>query len=179
MRICGIDPGLETTGYGVIEAGAGRQTLVAVGVLRASPTLPLPARLRTIYQGMRTLLEKTQPDCVVLEDLYSHYAHPTTAILMGHVRGVILLAAGEAGISVAHYPPTHIKKAVTGRGHATKSQIQRMVQMLLNLPTPPEPDDAADALAIAMTHAHTLRTPFAVARGGLTGRAPRVAEAVR
>ncbi len=159
MRICGIDPGLEITGYGVIEASGGRQTLVTVGVLRASPKMPLAARLQAVYQGMRALLERTRPDCVVLEDLYSHYAHPTTAILMGHVRGVILLAVGEAGLSVAHYPPTHIKKAVTGRGHATKLQVQRMVQMLLNLPAPPEPDDATDALAIAMTHAHTVRAP--------------------
>ncbi len=166
MRICGIDPGLEVTGYGVVEAAGGRQTLVTVGVLRASPKMPLAERLRTISRGMQAVLERTQPDCVVLEDLYSHYAHPATAILMGHVRGVILLAAAEAGLSVAHYPPTHIKKAVTGRGHATKLQIQRMVQMLLNLPTPPEPDDATDALAIAMTHAHTLR-------------APRLVEAVR
>lgn len=108
---------------------------------------------------MIQVLQTTRPELAVFEALYSHYSHPETAILMGHVRGVLLLAAGTLGMSVAEYSPTHIKKAVTGRGHATKEQIQRMVEMFLNLPTPPEPNDATDALAAAMAHAHTLRAP--------------------
>lgn len=159
MRICGIDPGVEITGYGVIDVAENRCSLVTTGVLRSSASEPLPARLQAIYAGLRAVVQATHPDTLVLESLYSHYEHPTTAILMGHVRGVILLAAQEAGLPVEHYPPTHVKKAVTGRGHATKVQIQRMVQMMLNLPVPPEPDDATDALATAMAHAHTLRAP--------------------
>lgn len=156
MRICGVDPGLEATGYGVIEVDGPRATLVRAGVLRSSTDDPLAKRLKAIYTAVHTLLEATRPDCLVLEALYSHYDHPTTAILMGHVRGVILLAAGERGLPVESYSVTHVKKAVTGRGHATKTQIQRMVQMLLDLPAPPIPDDATDALGAALAHAHTL-----------------------
>lgn len=175
MRICGVDPGLETTGYGVIDVAGPRTVLVEAGVFRASTAAPLAQRLRTVYDGFRALVAKTQPTHVVLEALYSHYAHPTTAILMGHVRGVILLAAGERGLPVEHYLPTRVKKAVTGRGHATKEQMQRMVQMLLNLPAVLEPDDATDAVGVALAHAHTLRAPQ---RPG-AGRAPVLAGAGR
>lgn len=159
MRICGVDPGLERTGYGVIEVDGPRMRLVEAGVFRAAAEAPLPQRLQTIYEGVRALLAATQPAQMVLEELYSHYTHPTTAILMGHVRGVILLAAGEAGLPVEHYLPTRVKKAVTGRGHATKEQMQRMVQVLLHLPQVLEPDDATDAVGVALAHAHTLRAP--------------------
>lgn len=159
MRICGIDPGLEATGYGVIDVVGDRRTLVTTGVWRSAPADELPRRLQGIYGNVCALLEEQHPDCAVLEALYSHYDHPTTAILMGHVRGVILLAASERRVPVASYPATHVKKAVTGRGHATKPQVQRMVQMLLNLSEMPRPDDATDALGIALAHAHTLRAP--------------------
>lgn len=172
MRICGIDPGMEITGYGVLEMDGPRLQLVRAGVFRTSAAAPLPQRLRVLYEGFRVLLAEVQPAQVVLEELYSHYAHPTTAILMGHVRGVILLAAGQAGLPVAHYLPTHVKKAVTGRGHATKEQVQRMIQALLSLPVPLTPDDATDAIGVAMAHAHALRAP-------VTSHERRMAGAVR
>ncbi|MBI4227626.1 MAG: crossover junction endodeoxyribonuclease RuvC [Candidatus Omnitrophica bacterium] len=159
MRICGVDPGLQRTGYGVVEVDGSRMALVNAGVVRSLSSAALAERLRTIHAGMIHVLQTSRPDLAVFEALYSHYTHPETAILMGHVRGVLLLAAGALGIPVAEYSATHIKKAVTGRGHATKPQIQRMVQMLLNLPAPPEPDDATDALAGAIAYAHTLRAP--------------------
>lgn len=159
MRICGVDPGLQCTGYGVLEVEGPRMRLVTTGVFRSSPEDALATRIQAIHDGMADLLRMTRPDCVALEALYSHYAHPATAILMGHVRGVILLAAAAGGVPVSEYSATHVKKAVSGRGHAGKSQVQRMMQMLLDLPTPPEPDDATDALAIAMAHAHALRAP--------------------
>ncbi len=159
MRICGVDPGLQCTGYGVLDVEGPRMRLVATGVFRSSAADPLAVRVQAIHTGVAALLRATRPDCLALEALYSHYAHPATAILMGHVRGVILLAAGAAGVPVSEYSATHVKKAVSGRGHAAKPQVQRMVQMLLNLPAPPEPDDATDALALAMAHAHALRAP--------------------
>lgn len=161
MKICGIDPGLEATGYGLIETTGGQLALVTAGVVRSPTAVPLEARLAAISDGIQALLAAQQPDCLVLEALYSHYDHPMTAILMGHARGVVLLAAAGLGLPVEGYPATHVKKAVTGRGHATKEQMGRMVQVLLNLPQPPSPEDAADALAIAITHAHTLRAPIA------------------
>ena len=134
--------------------------LVTTGTFRSSPTDPLAVRLQGIHRSMADLLRNVKPELLVLEELYSHYAHPTTAIIMGHVRGVIVLAAGEAGLPVEQYSPTHIKKAVTGRGHASKEQIQRMVQVLLNLRELPAADDATDALAMAIAHAHALRAAF-------------------
>ena len=159
MRIAGIDPGLEITGYGIVDVEGPRMRVVTAGALRSSVGRPLAARLQALHDGIAALCRTAHPETIALEALYSHYAHPTTAILMGHVRGVILLAAAEAGIAVESYPATHIKKAVTGRGHATKAQMQRMVQMLLQLPALPEPADVADALAMAITHAHALRAP--------------------
>src|SRR3989338_165393 len=159
MRICGVDPGLQRTGYGVLDVEGPRMRLVATCVFRSPAHDPLAIRIRAIHPGVADLLRTPRPDCLALEALYSHYAHPETAILMGHVRGVILLAAGAAGVPVSEYSATHVKKAVSGRGHAAKSQVQRMIQMLLALPAPPEPDDATDALAIAMAHAHALRAP--------------------
>ena len=161
MRICGIDPGLAATGYGVIDIVGTRTILVTTGAIQSVATDPLATRLKAIHSGIADLLRAAQPELVVLEELYSHYEHPTTAILMGHVRGVIMLAASAQGFRVEQYPPTHIKKAVTGHGHASKEQVQRMVQVLLGLPTALESEDATDALAVAMTHAHTLRAPAA------------------
>lgn len=169
MRICGVDPGLQRTGYGVVEIDGSRRTLVTAGVIRSQDSAPLAERLRTIHTGMIQVLQTTRPEIAVFEALYSHYTHPETAILMGHVRGVLLLAAGALGIPTAEYSATHIKKAVTGRGHAPKPQIQRMVQMLLNLPAPPEPMDATDALAGAIAYGHTLRAPALATTGSPRG----------
>ena len=159
MRICGVDPGLGATGYGIIEFAGSQLTLVTTGVIRSSAAKTLPDRLQTIHTRLCALIRETQPGLMVLEELYSHYDHPTTAIHMGHVRGAILLAASECQLAVVHYSATHVKKAVTGHGHATKTQIQRMVQVLLNAPVPHGPADATDALALAIAHAHTVRAP--------------------
>ena len=164
MRVCGVDPGLEITGYGVIDVAGNQLTLVTTGVFRTSASDLLTTRLKEMYDQVLGLLASTTPDLMVLEELYSQYKHPTTAIMMGHVRGVIVLAAAARGVPLQQYGPTHVKKAVTGHGHARKEQTQRMVQALLGLAKPPEPDDATDALAIAIAHAHTLRAPFAGVR---------------
>lgn len=163
MRVCGVDPGLEATGYGLIDVAGNRLTLVKTGLVCSSPRQNLPDRLNVIYEGICQLLEQYRPEIMVLEQLYSHYKHPTTSILMGHARGAILLAAAHRQISVEHYAATHVKKAVTGRGHASKDQIQRMVQALLGDPALQGEYDTTDALAVAIAHAHTLRSSSALA----------------
>ncbi len=159
MKILGIDPGLERTGYGVIEtdaAGAGSAPrLVEAGVVRTDTKAALEARLAEIESGLEGVLAEFQPEAVAVEQLYSHYKHPRTAILMGHARGVIFLAAGRAGLKVTSYSATRIKKALVGSGHASKLQVQRAIQSALGLKAVPEPPDVADALAVALCHAHT------------------------
>ena len=128
MRILGIDPGLERTGYGVVETlvGApGAMRLLEAGIIRTSAKDALAARLAEIHTGLAAVLAEFRPDAVAVEELYSHYKHPRTAILMGHARGIVLLAAAEAGVPVASYGATHIKKALVGSGHASKHQVQR------------------------------------------------------
>jgi len=168
MRILGIDPGLERTGYGVIETldGApGAMRLIEAGVVRTSPKDDLAARLAELHTGLSAVLAEFKPDAVAVEELYSHYKHPRTAILMGHARGVIFLAAAQAGLPVSSYGATHIKKALVGSGHASKHQVQRAIQSHFGLARAPEPADVADALAVALCHAHraaramTSRTP--------------------
>jgi crossover junction endodeoxyribonuclease RuvC len=158
-RILGIDPGLNTTGYGVIEVprdspGLGRAKLIEAGFVRSRARATIELRLDEIYTGIREVIDALHPDLVALEQLFSHYDRPRTAILMGHARGVICLAAGQSKIDVAHYEPTRVKKVVTGNGHAPKSQIQLAVKIQLGLKTVPEPADVADALAIALCGHH-------------------------
>src|SRR4051812_25154986 len=150
MRILGIDPGLKITGYGVIDYKPFRPALVDGGVIRLTAKIPLADRLVELETELETLLEEHKPDAVAVEQLYSHYAHPRTAILMGHARGVILLAARRRGIRTEQFAANRIKQSLTGHGHASKVQMQRAVQSLWNLPAPPEPPDVADALAIAL-----------------------------
>ncbi len=152
MRILGIDPGLNTTGYGVLEITAGRPKLVEAGIVRSHRGAGLALRIREIYDGVNEVIESLQPDALALEKLYAHYDRPTTAILMGHARGVICLAAAVAGIPVSDYAATQVKKTLTGNGRAPKSQIQQAIQRELQLATLPEPADVADALAIAFCH---------------------------
>jgi crossover junction endodeoxyribonuclease RuvC len=156
MRILGIDPGLERTGYGVVElpAGVGAPRLVEAGLIRTNRKDPTPDRLAEIHSGVASVIAEFKPQAVAIEELYSHYAHPRTAILMGHARGVVILAAAQAGVPVTSYGATHIKKALTGSGHAAKDQVQRAIQSHFNLKAPPEPPDVADALAVALCHAH-------------------------
>ena len=158
MRILGIDPGLEATGYGLIDvAEKTASRLVEAGVIRTQKSESLPRRLWTVGQQLRVLMEQHQPDFVAVEDLYSYYKTPQPAILMGHVRGVILEAAAQAGIAVESYLPTRVKHAVVGRGHASKLQIARMVQMRFGLNNGAVPPDVTDALAVALCHAETAK----------------------
>ncbi len=153
MRIVGIDPGLITTGYGVIEIRKQQVKLVEGGVIRAdTPEAPLEIRLSSLFDGVAEMLEQFHPEALALEELYSHYEHPTTAILMGHARGVICLAAAKKGIPVFNYASTQIKLSTTGNGRASKEQVQRAVQARLQLREIPQPSDVADALAIALCH---------------------------
>jgi len=156
MRILGIDPGLQRTGYGVIDlaAGVGAPRLVEAGVIRTKRTDALADRLVEIHSGLAAVLDEFKVDVAAVETLYSHYKHPRTAILMGHARGVILAAAAEAGVRVESYGATKIKKSLVGNGHASKQQIQRAIQSAFHLQETPYPPDVADALAVALCHAH-------------------------
>ena len=149
--ILGVDPGLNTTGYGVIDISSGRPRLLEAGVVHSSSKTST-GRVKDIYDGVVEVIEVFNPDVLVLEQLYSHYKRPITAILMGHARGVICLAAEQAGIPVVSYAATKIKKTMTGSGRAPKDQMQRAVQFELRLSQIPDPPDVADAIAIAFCH---------------------------
>jgi crossover junction endodeoxyribonuclease RuvC len=169
MRILGIDPGLKLTGYGVIEwAGAevpGRPPgLVDAGVIRLDAKAQMPARLLELSRELDSLFEEYKPEVCAVETLYAHYNHPRTAILMGHARGVILLAAARHGAVIKQYAANRIKQSVAGHGHAGKPQMQRAIQMTWNLPQPPEPPDVADALAIALCCGRSMDVERALER---------------
>lgn len=149
MRILGIDPGLQITGYGVIDWKPVRPLLVDGGVIRLQPKTPLADRLVELETELGALIEEHKPDLCAVEQLYSHYAHPRTAILMGHARGVILLVARRRGVRLEQFAANRVKQSLTGHGHASKVQMQRSIQSLWNLEKPPEPPDVADALAVA------------------------------
>ncbi|MCG8404470.1 MAG: crossover junction endodeoxyribonuclease RuvC [Phycisphaerales bacterium] len=148
FTILGVDPGLDRTGYAVIETVCGR--VLDAGLIRSSPQVSLAKRLGEINNGIREVLSDHAVRVVAVEDLYAHYKHPRTAILMGHARGVVLLAAAQRGIEVLSLPATRIKKSLTGNGHAGKIQVQRAVMATLKLKAMPEPADVADALAVAL-----------------------------
>lgn len=152
LRILGIDPGLNITGYGVLEVDGGRLRLCEAGVVRGKSKGSLTKRLLEIHEGVCEVIASLHPNVMAIEELYSHYARPRTAILMGHARGVICLAAAKADIPVNHYSATQIKRILTGSGHASKAQVQRAIQRELALAAPPEPPDVADALAAALCH---------------------------
>jgi crossover junction endodeoxyribonuclease RuvC len=160
MRILGLDPGLQTTGYAVLTLGAGVPVISEAGVIRSrEPThknATLPQRLHVLYSTIVEILEQWAPDSVAVEQLYAHYDHPRTAILMAHARGCLLLAGAQRQIPVISYPSTRIKKLITGHGRASKEQMQYAIMRELRLPKLPEPHDVADALGIALCHAHML-----------------------
>jgi crossover junction endodeoxyribonuclease RuvC len=156
-RILGIDPGLNTTGYGVLEVRPGGPVVCEAGVVRSHARGTIESRLAEIHDGVREVIASLTPQAMAVEELYSHYARPRTAILMGHARGVICLAAAQAGISVRHYSATQIKRLLTGSGRATKAQMQLAVCREFALARPPEPSDVADALAIALCHYYLNR----------------------
>jgi crossover junction endodeoxyribonuclease RuvC len=157
MRILGIDPGLQVCGYAVVDVDGYAEKLVEAGVLRIDSGKELEKRLNQIADDIASILDSFAPDVLAIEELYSHYAHPKTAILMGHARGVILQKAGAAGLTVKHFAATRIKKSLTGNGRASKGQMQRSIQTVLGLSEPPEPNDVADAIAAALCCANTIR----------------------
>ena len=167
MRILGIDPGLQVCGYACLETGGEEYTLIEAGVFRTSDSSAIEARLNQIAEDTKLLLEKLRPQVVAVEQLYSHYAHPKTAILMGHARGVILQKCAEAGVEVRSFGATRIKKSLTGNGRASKEQVQRTIKTLLSLPEVPEPNDVADAIAAAMCCANSINNAAVTAAGKL------------
>jgi len=154
MIILGIDPGLAIVGWGVIEYKNARFRTIAYGSVQTPAGLRTEERLRMIFDGVSELLEKYRPDAVAVEELFFN-TNITTGIRVAEARGVILLAAERAGVSVSEYTPLQVKQAVVGYGRAEKKQVITMVTVLLGLPKPPKPDDTADALAIAICHAHS------------------------
>ena len=155
--VLGIDPGTATTGYGLVRlTPAGDLEVVTFGVIVTPPHTPAPERLRMLYDDMRELLGAHHPDSCAVERLFFQ-RNVSTAMGVGQARGVVLLALAQAGIDVAEYTPNEVKQAVAGYGSADKHQVQQMVRTLLLLPEIPKPDDAADALAIAITHLHTRK----------------------
>jgi crossover junction endodeoxyribonuclease RuvC len=161
-RILGIDPGLQVTGYAVLEVGTHGPRVCEAGVIRSAAgraATDMAQRVRVVYDGIVEVIEQFHPQVEVVEQLYAHYEHPRTAILMAHARGVLFLAAAEHGVPVVSYNATRIKKTITGNGRASKEQVQRTVQRELGLATPPEPPDVADALAVALCHYYVQKLP--------------------
>lgn len=156
MIILGIDPGTATTGFGLIEKKGAKISLIDFGCILTPAKIPLEDRLHTIFDELSDILKKHMPQQVAVEELFFS-TNAKTAISVGQARGVILLAAKKQGLSVAEYTPLEVKMALTGYGKADKKQIQHMVKAVLSLAEVPKPDDAADALAIAICHAHTHR----------------------
>ena len=156
-RILGVDPGLNITGYAVVERQFGRLAVVEAGMIRGRSRGDLPARLAEIHEGVADVIASLKPEVMSLEELYSHYERPRTAILMGHARGVICLAATQAGLPVHSYSATQVKRLLTGNGRAPKSQVQRAICHEFALAAPPEPPDVADAIAIALCHHYLQR----------------------
>jgi len=156
VRVLGIDPGTAITGYGVVEEAGGDLKLLAYGVVRTSADQALPVRLQAIYRGVRDLAAKWQPSVAAVEELFFG-SNVRTVMSVGQARGVALLAVADAGLDVAEYTPLVVKQAITGYGNADKAQMQEMVRLLLGLAEVPRPDDAADALAVAICHLHSVR----------------------
>lgn len=152
MKILGIDPGTAVVGFGVVEGNPGRPAhLIECGVLRTTPKTPLAERLHSIHLGMTDLLARHEPDAVAVEGIFNS-KNVRTTIVLGHARGVILLAAEQAHVPIAEYSPATVKQAVVGRGRAAKAQVGYMVAQLLSLRSAPTPPDAADGVALALTH---------------------------
>jgi crossover junction endodeoxyribonuclease RuvC len=164
VRIFGIDPGSERTGYGCVDTPDGRRLhLSTCGALSAPASASFPERLRHIHEGLTRLLAEQRPDCVAIENIF-HARNVRSALRLGHARGVALLAAAAAGVPIAEYTPAEIKRAVVGFGRAEKPQVGQMVKLLLGLAAAPSPHDAADAIAVAICHIHTATGSHAAAR---------------
>jgi crossover junction endodeoxyribonuclease RuvC len=166
VRVLGIDPGTAILGYGLVEGGRGTAgRLIECGVVRTTPRTPLAARLHLLHGELTALIARLHPEILAVEGIF-YGKNVRTTITLGHARGVILLAGEEAGLTIAEYAPRMVKQTVVGRGGAAKAQVGYMVAQLLRLRTAPKPADAADAVALALTH---------LLRGGMTAQPPRAA----
>jgi len=154
VKIFGIDPGSDRTGYGCVETDGSRHRIVLCGAITTPSLASFPAKLLTIHSRLAALLGECRPDCVAIENLF-HAVNVRSALKLGHARGVAMLAAVEAGLPVVEYTPAEIKRAVVGYGRAEKHQVQQMVKLILGLAAAPSPHDAADALAVAICHVHS------------------------
>lgn len=166
MRVFGIDPGSGRTGYGCVDSDGSRHSLVTFGAITAAPGASFPDKLHAIHRTLAHLITTHRPDCVVIENVF-HAKNARSALLLGHARGVAMLAAVQADLPVVEYTPAEVKLAIVGYGRAEKTQMQQMVKLLLGLSAVPTPHDAADALAIAICHLHTATS--------MTARAEKVA----
>ena len=164
----GIDPGIVATGFGILEARLDGVAVVDAGVISTSPGQSLEARLNAIYGAVYRIIQGHAPGLLMVEDLYTEYKFPRTAVLMGHARGVVYLAARQLGVSVLALAPAEVKRAVTGNGSAGKAQMQRAVQRLLGLDRPPRPSHVADALGLAMTGMARVVGRLPLGRGALS-----------
>jgi len=181
VKIFGIDPGSDRTGYGCVERIGGRHRLVICGSLAGPARADFPDKLKAIHAGLVALLARHRPDCVAVENIF-YARNVRSALKLGHARGVALLAASESGLPIVEYAPAEIKRAVVGYGRAEKHQVQQMVKLLLGLDAPPSPHDVADALAVAICHLQTCSGAIASAigaGGGGPGRHPRSWRAYR
>lgn len=170
MRILGVDPGLVNTGYGVIDTGLAKPQVVEGGVVRTNSKTPLEERLHTIFQAVQEVITELRPDVMAIEDLHSQPRFAKTAIMMGHARGVVVMAAGAAGIQVFHYQPNRAKSIVTGAGHAPKDQVMRAVALHLDDEQVTKNEHVADAFAIALCHAIISDSPAVAAVAAANAR---------
>ena len=176
MRIFGIDPGSERTGYGCVETDGRRHRLVTCGAISAPARSAFPERLHVIHAGLVALLAECRPDCVAIENIF-YSKNVRSALRLGHARGVALLAASGTGVPIVEYTPAEIKRAVVGFGRAEKQQVGQMVKLLLGLDAAPSPHDAADAIAVAICHIHSATGSIAAAaaaRGPARGSISRL-----
>ena len=165
MLVLGIDPGTAITGYGLVREDDESLALVECGVITTPAGHSLPARLQVIYQRLADLIREHQPEAAAVEELFFS-RNARTALTVGHARGVVLLALADAGLPIYEYKPLQVKQAIAGFGGADKQQVQEMVRMLLNLEQVPRPDDAADAVAVAVCHIHSARMAALIAEAG-------------
>jgi crossover junction endodeoxyribonuclease RuvC len=159
VRYLGIDPGLNRTGYALLERGARGPVLREGGVIRSTQKLSLAERVCEIGRGLREVFEQYAPEVMAIEQVFSSPQHPRTAILMAHARGAILFTAADFGVPVVHYAPTQVKRLLTGSGRASKEQVQRAISRELRIDGLLEPNDVADAFAVALCHFHSVRLP--------------------
>lgn len=157
MIILGIDPALSISGYGVIDFNRNKLLLLEAGIIKTSAKEPLAERLNSIHEGVSNLISDTKPEVMVLEKVFTHSHHPVTAYLLGQARGVICLASAQAKIPLVEYAATRIKKAIVGKGLASKYQVQKMVVDMLKLNKLPEYTDVTDALALAIAHSSIMK----------------------